>query len=163
MKRLLLLIASLFFVCNVYAAELKVGVVNLDEVLQKSALAMKLNAKISTDFQPRQDALNAAQKKLQDSVDQLTYTAYKLSPEERNNLQNKIATQRRDLEAMAQSLQRDLNMAQTQGSQSILTKLNEIIQKIAKDGSYDMILTSANLLYLNNTINITPQVTDQLK
>ncbi len=92
----LLLLTALFFVCSTYAAELKVGVVNLDEVLQKSGLAMQLNAKISTDFQPRQDQLNAAQKKLQDSVDQLTYTAYKLSPEQRQTLQNqiKLATSR---------------------------------------------------------------------
>lgn len=163
MKRLLLLIASLMFVCNVYAAEMKVGVVNLDEVLQKSALAMKLNNKISKDFQPRQDALNAAQKKLQDSMDQLTYNSFKMTAEERTNLQTKINNQRRDLDGMAQALQRDLNTAQAEGSQEILKSLNSVITKIAKDGNFDMIMTSANLLFLNNTLNITKQVTDQLK
>lgn len=162
MKRIFLFIIASLFAFNVYAAELKVGVVNLDTVLQKSSLAMKLNAKISNDFQPKQDALNAAQKKLQDSVDQLTYNAYKMSPDERNALQTKIAGQRRDLEVMAGTMQKDLQIAQSQSSQEILSKLNGVIQKIAKDGSYDMVLTSANMLYLNNTIDITKQVTDQL-
>ena len=124
---------------------------------------MSLNTKISKDFQPRQDALNAVQKKLQDSIDQLTYHSFKLTAEERNNLQNKINTQRRDLDAMAQSLQRDLGTAQASGSQTILKSLNEVITKIAKDGNFDMIMTSANLLYLNNSVNVTKQVTDQLK
>jgi outer membrane protein len=163
MKRVLLLLTALFFVCTTYAAELKVGVVNLDEVLQKSGLAMQLNAKISTDFQPRQDLLNAAQKKLQDSVDQLTFTAYKLSPEQRQNLQNQINTQRRDLEKMNVALQSDLAAAQNTSVQTLLTKLNTVIQKIAKDGQYDMITSTANMLYLNNSINLTPQVIDQLK
>lgn len=163
MKRVLVLLTSLFFVCSTYAAELKVGVVNLDEVLQKSGLAMQLNAKISTDFQPRQDQLNAAQKKLQDSIDQLTYTSYKLTPEQRLSLQTQINTQRRDLEKMSQSLQADLATAQSQSVQTLLGKLNTVIQKIAKDGQYDMITSTANMLYLNNSINLTPQVIDQLK
>lgn len=163
MKRLLLLIVSCLFIGNVYAAELKIGVVNLDEVLQKSALAMKLNQQMSTDFQPRQDAINAASKKLQDSVDQLTFSAYKLSPDERTNMQAKINNQRRDLDALNSALQRDFATAQNANTQVLLGKLNAVISKIAKDGSYDMIMTSANLLYLNTTINVTPQVIDQLK
>ena len=163
MKRLLLLIVSCLFIGNVYAAELKIGVVNLDEVLQKSALAMKLNQQMSTDFQPRQDAINAAQKKLQDSADQLTFSAYKLSQEERNNMQTKINNQRRDLDALNTALQRDFQTAQNQNTQVLLGKLNTVISKIAKDGSYDMIMTSANLLYLNTTINVTPQVIEELK
>lgn len=163
MKRLLLVLTSLLFACNVYATELKVGVVNLDEVLQKSSLAMSLNSKISNDFKPRQDELNAAQKKLQDDMDQLTYTSYKLTPDQRNALQNKINMQRRDLEKMSIALQTDLQAAQSSGVQTLLGKLNTVVQKIAKDGSYDMITSSANMLYLNNSINLTPQVIDQLK
>ena len=124
---------------------------------------MQLNAKISNDFKPRQDALNEAQKKLQDNIDQLTYTAYKLTPEERNTLQTNINTQRTDVEKMNLALQNDLQAAQRQGVQTLLTKLNSVVQKIAKDGQYDMITSSANMLYLNNSINLTPQVLDQLK
>lgn len=163
MKRLLLLIMSTLFAFNVYAAELKVGVINLDEVLQKSPLAVQLNTKISTDFQPRQDQLNTAQRNLQDTVDKLTYTAYKLTPQQRTDLQNKINAQRVDLDKMATSLQKDLATAQNQGVQTILGKLNSIVQKIAKDGNYDMITSTANILYLNNSINITQQVIDQMK
>ncbi len=163
MKRLLLLIMSTLFAFNVYAAELKVGVVNLDEVLQKSPLAIQLNTKISTDFQARQDQVNTAQRNLQDTVDKLTYTSYKLSPQERTDLQNKINAQRVDLDKMATSLQKDLAAAQNQGVQTLLGKLNTIVQKIAKDGQYDMITSTANILYLNNSINITQQVIDQLK
>lgn len=163
MKRLLLLIVSCLFVGNVFAAELKVGVVNLDAVLQKSTLAMNLNQQMSKDFQPRQEALNAAQKKLQDSIDQLTFTSYKLSQADRSSMQGKINTQRRELDQMSQSLQRDFSMAQNQNSQVLLSKLNTVVSKIAKDGSYDMIMTTNGMLYVNTAIDITPQVIDQLK
>lgn len=163
MKRLLVLIMSSLFALNVSAAELKVGVVNLDQVLQKSPLALQLNTKISNDFQPRQDQLNTAQRNLQDTVDKLTYTAYKLSPQERADLQNKINIQRADLEKMSVALQKDLADAQNKGVQTLLAKLNTVVQQIAKDGHYDMISSSANILFLNNSINITQQVVDQLK
>lgn len=163
MKRLLALITSLLFIGNVYAAELKVGVINLDEVLQKSPMAVQLNAKISSDFKPRQDKLNAAQASLQTTLDDFTYNSYKMTPEERNKMQVKINADRRALENMSTSLQRDLQTAQQQGVQSLLNKLNTVIAQIAKDGNYDMILSTANTLYLNPTINITQQVVDQVK
>lgn len=163
MKRLLALITSILFVGNVFAAELKVGVINLDEVLQKSPMAVKLNAKISSDFKPRQDKLNEAQAQLQNTLDNFTYNSYKMSQDERNQAQAKINTDRKSLEAMGLSLQRDLQTAQQQGVQTLLTKLNSVIAQIAKDGNYDMILSTANTLYLNPTINITQQVVDQVK
>ena len=45
-------------------------------------------------------------------MDKLTYTAYKLTPQERTDLQTKIQQQRVDLDKMVACLQKDLAAAQ---------------------------------------------------
>lgn len=164
MKRLsLAILSSLAIASNVYADNLKIGIVNMDEVAQKSTLATAFNDKISKDFKPRQDAVNAAQQKLQSDVDQFSYSSYKMSLSDRAKLQTTIANDKREFDALALALQRDLATAQSQYTQALMSKLNTVITKIAQDGHYDIIQTNANMLFLNNNINITSQVIDQLK
>jgi len=162
MKRILMGVLPLILAANVYA-DLKVGVVNLDQIVQKSTLAISYNDKISKDFKPRQDSLNEAQQKLQNELDQLNYDSFKLSADERTKLQNTINTDRRNFEMMNAALQKDLAAAQAQYTQDLMKKLSAAVTKIAQDGKYDMIQTTANLLFINKTIDITPQVIDQLK
>jgi outer membrane protein len=163
MKRLLAVLVFCLFACNAYAENLKIGVVNLDQVIQKSALSMTLNAKLSNDFKPRQETLNTAVSKLQNDSDQLTYGAYKMSQEERAKLQQTIVDDKRQVEALSKSLQADIASAQAEYNQQLMTKLNSVITKIAENGKYDVIQTNANLLFLNSSINITQQVIDQMK
>jgi outer membrane protein len=165
MKRLSLVVAAslIAFTSSVYADNLKIGVVNMEEVVQKSTLAISYNDKISKDFKPRQDALNDVQKKLQDEMDQLNYNSYKLSQADRAKLQTSINTDKRNFDVMSVSLQKDLANAQSQYTQALMGKLNTIVAKLAQDGHYDMIQTNNGILYLNTTIDLTPQVIDQLK
>jgi len=164
MKRFSLVACSLLLVAATSAyAELKVGVVNIDEVAQKAPLAMTYNSKISAQFKPRQDALNSAQQKLQDDMDKLNYSSYQMTIAERTQLQTTIVNEKRDFETTSLALQKDLVATQAQYTQALMAKLNAVIAKIAQDGKYDMIQTSANMLFLNNTINLTPKVIEELK
>jgi outer membrane protein len=163
MKRLIMLAVLCLFSCGAYADTLKVGVVNLDEVVQKSPLAISFNQKISKDFKPRQDALYAAQKQLQDNLDKLNYNGFQMTMDERNKLQTTINDQRRSLEALNASFQKDFTAAQSSYNQSLMNKLNSIIAKIGQDEKYDIIQTSVNILFLNDAVNITPKVIEQMK
>lgn len=163
MKRLLfVLLAGLMF-SNVYADGLKIGVINLDQVLQKSPLALSYNEKIASDFKPRQDQLNTAQAKLQDELDKLNYGAFKMSQTDRTALQNTINDDKRQFDLMNSQLQKDLSAAQSQYTQQLMGKLNTVIAKLGKDGKYDIIQTTNNVLYLNTAIDLTPQVITELK
>ncbi len=165
MKRLALIgICSMLAVTgNTFADNLKIGVVNIEQVVQKSPLAVSYNEKISKDFKPRQDALNSAQKKLQDDMDQLNYGSFKMTTADRASLQTRIAGERRDFETLSAALQKDLAATQGQYTQDLLAKLGDVITKLAQSGHFDLIQTNTNLLYLNSSIDLTQQVIQQLK
>ena len=166
MKRILISIVTLLMLAistASFAADVKIGVVNIDMVLQQSPLAMSYNEKISKEFKPRQDALNAAQKKLQTSLDQLTYSGFQMSTDERNKLRNSINDEKREFDTLNASLQQDLQAMQNKYTQELLGKLGSVINKIAETGGYSIIQTNANVLYLNTAVDITAEVIKQLK
>ena len=82
---------------------------------------------------------------------------------DRGKLQATINTDRGQFDQLNTSLQRDLVAARNQYTQMLSTKLSSVISTIAKDGKYDMIQSTANILYLNTAIDITPQVIAELK
>lgn len=167
MKRILQFVAPMIILLasSTYAATdgVRVGIVNIDMVLQQSPLAMSYNEQISKEFKPRQEKLNDAQKQLQTSLDKLTYNGFQMSVEERNKLRNAINDEKRQFDTLNASLQQDLQTMQNKYTQELLGKLGDVINKIAKSGKYDIVQTNANILYLDNSVDITSDVIKQLK
>ena len=146
---------------SAYAAELKIGVVDMNQILQKSPLMISLNDGLNKQFKPRQEEINNAQKALQEELYQLN-SATSMSNDDRTKLQNKIITDKANVDVMTTTFQKDLAIAKDQASQKFMTKLAEVINKVAKDGRYDLIEQRTNLLYLNTSLDITPQILQQV-
>lgn len=167
MKKLLLLILTSLVALSItavsYAAELKIGIINLNQILQKSPLMMSLNNDLLKQFQPRQNELIAAQKELQDENNRLNMNGATMSADERTKLQNKIIADQANVQIMSASLQRDLAIAKDSAMQKFMAKLNEVISKIAKDEHYDLIEQNSNFAFIDGKLDITNQVVQQVK
>jgi outer membrane protein len=167
MKRLasiMLILCGLIAATPLYAAgqTVKMAVVSLEQILQNSKYAESLNADLRKQFQPRQQALNDAQRKLQDEVDKFTFNSFSMTADERAKLQDTISADKTSLDQMAASFQKDYATAQSQAQQQFLKKLSEVINKIGASEHYDLIERAANILYINGSVDITKQVTDSM-
>jgi outer membrane protein len=167
MKRISLIAATMLvtIASSAYASAdaAKIGIVNIDLVLQQSPLAMSYNEKISKEFKPRQEALNAAQKKLQADLDQLTFSGFQMNNDDRTKLRNSINDEKRAFDTMNASMQQDLQAMQNKYTQELLGKLGNVINKMAKDGKYDIVQTNSNLLYINSAVDVTADIIKQLQ
>jgi outer membrane protein len=147
---------------SAYAADnLKIGVVDMNQVLQKSPLMISLNDGLNKQFKSRQDEINSAQKSLQDELYSLNSNTT-LSSDERSKLQNKIINDKANVDVMTTTFQKDLAIAKDSASQKFMTKLADVLNKVAKDGRYDIIEQRTNLLYINSALDITSQVIPQV-
>lgn len=164
MKRILLVAAMSLAIYSVqtFAQELKIGFIDMNKIVQNSSVMKSLNESLVKKFQPRQDEINKATTALQNEVNQLTYSS-SLSDDEKNNLQNKVITDKANLDILNSSLQRDIAIAKANASRAFMTKFASIVQKIATDGNYDFIEQNSNVLYMNKKVDITQQVLDQMK
>lgn len=165
MKKLLLsTAAALVTLTSVQAfADIKMGIVDMNQVLQKSPLMATLNGQLIKKFQPRQDEINAATKELQDEVNQLNLNGPTMTADARTKMQNKIIADKANVQILTATLQRDLAIAKDHDTQVFTSKLTEVVNKIAQDGKYDLIQQSAGFAFINSKLDITQQVIQEVK
>jgi outer membrane protein len=155
-------VLSLSFLNLAYADNLKIGVINMNQIFEKSPLMVSINEQLTSKFKPRQDQLNTAKKDLQDEIDTLTLKGGSMNTTEQTRLQNKIITDRAAVDIMTANLQRDLTLAKNDALQGFTVKLANAISKVAKDGQYDLIEQTSNIPFVSNKLDITQQILQQL-
>jgi outer membrane protein len=168
MRKLLLSVitaASLFASAAIAApatTNLKLGVIDVQQILQKSPQIAAINNQLTKEFKPRQDKIVAAQKDLQAEADKLNKNGSTMSDADRNKLQDQIIADKANVQGMAISFQRDLQQAQNKAMQDFMNQLTGVVNDVAKKNGYDLILQRAGVPYANNNLDITAQVLQEL-
>lgn len=143
------------------AADMKVAIVNVQELLQKSPRVANLSKKLESQFKSRQDKIGAEQKSLQDQLDKFKKESPTMSKSQQEKEQKKISDERAVLVKKVVSYQQDLQSEQNKVMQNILGDLNGIVSNIAKAKSYDLVLDSQAVIYAGAGNDITKEVEKQ--
>lgn len=166
MKKILLSVVSAvvlsLFAMTASADNLKVGVVDMQQILQKAPQITVINEQLTKQFKPRQDKIVAAQKALQDEINNLNKNGAVMNVKDRNKLQDKVIQDRSDLQGTIVTFQRDLSNAQNQSLQTFNTQLGAVVGDIAKKNMLDIVIQRASTLYAKDSLDITKQVLDEL-
>ncbi len=145
------------------AGNLKVGIIDVQQIMQKSPQIAVVNEQLTKEFKPRQDKIIASQKSLQDEIDKLNRNGSVMSPVDRNKLQDQIDADKSSLQSMSVAFQRDLSTAQNQAMQGFMSQLTADVNNIAKTQNYDLILQRSGVPYANPKLDITSEVLAGLK
>jgi outer membrane protein len=146
---------------NVFAADFKVAMVNVQQVLQQSPRVAALGKKLEAEFKDRQDKIGNEQKTFQDELDKFKKDAPNMSQKDRDNMQKKLAGERADLVKQVVAYQQDLQKEQSKIMQGILKDLNNVVANIAKQQSYSLVLDSQAVIYTQDGADITRDVAKQ--
>lgn len=158
------LLATGIEVCQAAEAatpQIKVAVVNVQQVLQQSPRVAELSKKLEEQFKPRQTKIGDEQKTLQDELDRFKKESVTMSQKDKDSTQKKIATDRAELVKKVVAYQQDLQKEQNKIMQGILTDLNGIVSKIAKTQNYALVLDSQAVIYATDGNDITKDVAKQ--
>lgn len=143
------------------AAQMKVAVVNVQQVLQQSPRVADQSKKLEGDFKSRQTKINDEQKALQDELDKLKKDSTTMSQKDRDAMQKKIANDRSELVKKVVAYQQDLQKEQNRIMQGILGDLNGIVTTIAKAQGYTLVLDSQAVIFAADGNDITKDVAKQ--
>lgn len=144
------------------ATSSKIGIFDMQQMMQSSPLVDQLNKKLQEQFKPRQDKIAAAQKNLGDEINKLNDTSSKLTPEERNKLKDRVISDRAAYETMAKSYQEDLSKSQNEAMQKLMTKLQSAVSEVAQKDGYTLVVQKGAVLYSDPKSDVTSQVLDVL-
>lgn len=140
------------------AAQLKIGVVDVHQILQKSPEVASINKKLKTQFQPREEKIARAQKHLQSQAEKLERDGAVMSTSDRQKLAADVAKSRRSLYRLQQDFHDDLTVAERQATQKLMSRVQAAINKIAKADHYDLILQRSGTPFASNSIDVTQKV-----
>ena len=147
--------------------QLKIAYVDIDTLLTNYDLWIELNEEMIRKEENVRATLNEKAKKLQADYEEferkLNNNAF-ATRERAEAEQNRILKQREDLEILQERLTNELAIENNKHSLLFRDSINAYVRDYNKTHGYNIILSRLgdNILYIDNAMNITQEITDGL-
>jgi outer membrane protein len=162
MKRILPILVMLLVVVAgpVSAQQLRVGYVDMKQVLDNAPQVLAGREKLDLEFRPRNETIEFQERQVQDMDDRLQMGD--LSEDARIRLDRELREMRRNVNRQKEDLRDELSFRRTEEIQKLEDQINLAVQEIARDNGYDLILSSP-VIYADPSLDITQLILDQLR
>jgi len=136
---------------------LKIGVVNLNRIVEGSPGFQAAQKKLEEEFGPRQRDLQAMQQRLRDQQERFQRDAPVMGEDERLSLERQIRDGQRELQRTNNEVVEDLNLRQQEEMGKLQRDAIEMAQRYARDQKYDLVLADG-VLFGSSAVDITDAV-----
>jgi outer membrane protein len=144
------------------SAELKVGILDIQQALMQSQEAQEFMETAQSDLQTDQDQVNTLQRDMQALQEQMQKDAEVMSPAEQRKRQKELEDKQIEYRFLVNRLQKDIQDRQQELMQQMGPKLEAVIKDIVDAEGYDLILQRGDLVYAAAEHSITRKVTEKL-
>jgi outer membrane protein len=158
------LIASLALITPLGAvyAEAKIAVVNIPRLLEEAPQAKRAMQALQDEFAPRQREIVAQQKDLKTREEKLQRDGAVMAENERRTAEKDLRDGQRELARKQNEYVEDLNLRRNEELGKLQRSLLQEVQAYARTSSYDLVVGDG-VLYVNESMDITPQVLSALQ
>ncbi|HLX29428.1 MAG TPA: OmpH family outer membrane protein [Casimicrobiaceae bacterium] len=143
------------------AADYKIGVLNVEQILRQSKPAKEAQARIEQEFKGRDADLTRKEQAVQALSAQLANDRATLSPDAIVDRERDIDLQTRDVQRLRQQFAEDLRARQFEELDKLKARLDQVLTKYAQDNHFDLILQDA--AFVGRGVNITDDVIKALE
>jgi outer membrane protein len=147
---------------GVAQAEIKIGFVNAEKLLQEAPQADSARARLEQEFAPRDKKLAASTKQLRALEEKLTRDGATMADAERTKLEREARDMKRDLKREQDEFREDFNIRRNEELGKLQKQVFEAIRTLAKGENYDLIL-SEGVIAASKQVDITSKVLELLK
>src|SRR5690349_24303669 len=151
--------SALFVFSQLAAAQVKIGVINLQQAVFESAEIKKADAQMQATFKPRQDKIDTLNKEIAALAQQLQAGQGKLTPQAEQDLQTQGQRKQRDLQRLQDDLQADATAYRNDILSKSSQKMNDVVKKIAEEKGLDLVVDVSTALYFKPAMDITKEAT----
>ncbi|WP_417916850.1 OmpH family outer membrane protein [Candidatus Electronema sp. JC] len=165
MNRIAALCAALCILLTVssaVAAEIKTAVLNIQDVLTKSSAGLAAKDKIEKRMQDLKASLDKDKNQLLAFQEEMKKKASVWSEDKKQEQLLEFQKKRRDLEAKQDNANLEMKNLQDRYLAPIMKELENIVREVAKSKGYSLVLPSNAVLYYDNSVDLTADVTKSL-
>ncbi len=145
------------FALNTHAAELKVGYVQVDKILQEAPQTAESGKKLEREFSPRSLELDRMSKQIKDIETALDKEGLTLSETERRSKERDGQNLKIEFQRKQRELREDINLRKNEELGSLQDRVNKAVQSVSEAEGYDLVVYSG-VAYANKKIDITDKV-----
>jgi outer membrane protein len=162
MKRFFPILLMLFMLVatSATAQQLRVGYVDMKQVLDNAPQVLAGREKLDLEFRPRNETIEFQERQVQSMDDRLQMGD--LTEDARTRLDRELREMRRNVNRQKEDLRDELSFRRTEEVQNLEDQINLAVQEIARDNGYDLILSSP-VIYADPSLDITQLILDQLR
>lgn len=165
MKKLLsvfLVLGCMLASTYVLADNPRIGVVDLQKIMQNSPQMKEIQANLEKTFKGRRDRLVAMEDSLKKDMEEFKKDSAVLSQEKRKVLEEKIIAQQQKLEQEGQQYQQELNAANNEAMEGFYNKIKAAIAKVAKNDKYDLVFQKDAAPFSQDALDVTSKVMKEI-
>ncbi|KTD65878.1 OmpH family outer membrane protein [Legionella spiritensis] len=161
MKRVsgyLMVLVLSFFTASAFADWAKIGVVDLQKIMQNSSQMKEIQQKLEKEFKPRRDKLVAMEASLKKDMEKFNRDGAVMSQAQKKEMEKKIVSARRTFEQQGQQYQQELSTAHNEAMEELYGKIRKAITKVAQTEKYDIIVQKDAAPYSSESMDVTASV-----
>jgi len=166
MKKILVSIILLMSLsCGVVTpawADLKVGVLNMQDLLQKIPQMKAIGDELKKQFGDKQKQLMDAQENFKKEAERFRKDSAVMPDKDKQAAEDKLFKQQQDIQNMQMELQRDYMAAQNKKVDALMETIKNIVEKVAAQNKLDLVLINASVAYAKKDMDVTGQVLKEM-
>ncbi|CAL7962614.1 outer membrane protein [Gammaproteobacteria bacterium] len=165
MKKLILSVSVLLVLSfsSIGFAEMKVGVIDVNRIFANVQQIKNMQANLKKLFDPRGQQIVNLQQSFRASIEKYRQDNTSLQGEALKKEQQKLVDENNKLQEEQLGFQRDLVAAQNQALQPVLAQVKGIVDRIAQEQKFDLIVIRVSTAYNNPQFEITDQVIAEME
>lgn len=145
------------FALNTSAAELKVGYVQVDKILQDAPQTAESGKKLEREFSPRSQELERLAKQIKDLETSLDKDGLTLADADRRNKERDVQNLKTEFQRKQRELREDISLRKNEELGVLQDKVNKAVQTVAETEGYDLVVYGG-VAFASKKIDITDKV-----
>ena len=146
----------------VQAAELKIGVVDFQAILETSEIGKKYESELMAERKRMETDIKQGEDELKDLKEKLDREAMVMSDQAKQDKQIEFGVKRNALIKKTNDYRQDLMKKQQEGLNVLRREVFQVAQDMGKKGGYTIIVDKGTLLYMDSAVDLTPALVKAL-
>lgn len=143
------------------AAELKIGYVQVDKILQEAPQTSETGKKLEKEFSPRTSELDRLGKQIKDLENSLTKDSLTISETDKRNKERDLSNLKIEFQRKQRELREDINLRKNEELSVLQDRINKAVTTVAETEGYDLVVYGG-VAFATKKIDITDKVLKSL-
>jgi len=159
LKKLLISIGCMLSLSAI--ADVKIGFVEVQKILQEAPQTLEINKKLEKEFNVRSDKLKADIKVLNDKQAAFNKDSVTMKDSEKESKLKSLDQLRIDIQRKDRELKEDFNIRKNEELASLQEQINKAVTSVAKAEGFDLVVYNG-VAYASEKIDITDKILKSL-